>query len=122
MKSTFTAILRPEEDQFFASCPELDVASQGKTKEAALENLREAVALFLGAADPKEIKDRLSKETMITLFDVENVPCKVAPTILSVPVKPDEPPMTVEEIEALLRREGFQEVAPSSRAFTREDR
>ncbi|HEX9731502.1 MAG TPA: type II toxin-antitoxin system HicB family antitoxin [Thermoanaerobaculia bacterium] len=39
-----------------ALCPELDVASQGKTVEEARENLREAVELFLECADPSEIE------------------------------------------------------------------
>jgi len=39
-------------------CPELDVASQGKTIEEARDNLREALELFLESASPDEIKQR----------------------------------------------------------------
>jgi hypothetical protein len=37
-------------------CPELDVASQGKTIEEARDNLREALELFRESASPAEIK------------------------------------------------------------------
>jgi predicted RNase H-like HicB family nuclease len=59
MKETFTAILEREDDGYVALCPELDIASQGKTVEEARENLREAVELFLETASPEEIEERL---------------------------------------------------------------
>ncbi len=42
-----TAIIRKGEKQYVASCPELDVVSQGPTVEKALENLKEAVELYV---------------------------------------------------------------------------
>ena len=42
-----TAILRKEEDMYTSWCPEVDVASQGKTRDTALINLREAIELCL---------------------------------------------------------------------------
>ncbi|TMJ64582.1 MAG: type II toxin-antitoxin system HicB family antitoxin, partial [Alphaproteobacteria bacterium] len=38
----FTAIIEPEDDGFVALCPELDIASQGDSIEAARTNLQEA--------------------------------------------------------------------------------
>jgi len=38
---------------YVASCPELDIASQGRTVEKALENLREAIELYLEDEDAK---------------------------------------------------------------------
>lgn len=64
----FTAIIEREGDGFVALCPELDVASQGDTIEEARENLREAVELFLDAADPAEIEERLHSEVYVTHF------------------------------------------------------
>ena len=61
-KSAFTAILEREGDWFVALCPELDIASQGRTVEEALANVREAVELFLEYADPREIESRLHSE------------------------------------------------------------
>jgi predicted RNase H-like HicB family nuclease len=54
-----TAIIEREDDWYVATCPELDVASQGETIEAARSNLLEAVELFFEAASPSEIKRRL---------------------------------------------------------------
>ena len=45
--NSFTAIIRKGEKQFVALCPEVDVVSQGKTAEKALENLKEAVELYI---------------------------------------------------------------------------
>jgi predicted RNase H-like HicB family nuclease len=69
-KSTFTAILEREGDIYVALCPELDIASQGGTLEEATANLREAVALFLEAADSREINQRLRSGVFVTTFDV----------------------------------------------------
>jgi predicted RNase H-like HicB family nuclease len=57
-KSSFTAILEREDDLYVALCPELDVASQGRTLEEATANLKEAVELFLECADPAEVRNR----------------------------------------------------------------
>ncbi|MDO8753490.1 MAG: type II toxin-antitoxin system HicB family antitoxin [Anaerolineales bacterium] len=43
----FTGILWKEEKEFSALCPELDVASQGKTLAEARKNLLEAATLHL---------------------------------------------------------------------------
>lgn len=42
-----TAIIKKGENQFVALCPELDVVSQGKTIEKALDNLKEATELYI---------------------------------------------------------------------------
>ncbi len=55
MTYTLSAIIEHEGDWYVATCPELDVASQGHTVEEAKQNLHEAVQLFLETADPKEI-------------------------------------------------------------------
>jgi len=46
MKRTFTATVWQEGDWFIAQCLEVDVASQGKTEDEALHNLREALELY----------------------------------------------------------------------------
>jgi len=65
-KTSFTAILEKEGDQWVALCPELDVASQGVSVDEATLNLREAVELLLESADRTEIGRRLDGE----LFEV----------------------------------------------------
>ena len=51
-------------------CPELDVASQGRTVEEARDNLGEAVELFLDAASDDEVSERLSTEVFVTSIEV----------------------------------------------------
>lgn len=45
MKQKFTASIWQEDGWFVAQCVEVDVASQGKTEDEALENLRDALEL-----------------------------------------------------------------------------
>ena len=74
MKTKFTAILRYEENMVVALTPELDIASQGSTPEEALENLKEAVGLFLESAAPAEVEGRLREESWITQFEADYAP------------------------------------------------
>ncbi|HLD42666.1 MAG TPA: type II toxin-antitoxin system HicB family antitoxin [Candidatus Nanoarchaeia archaeon] len=65
----FTAIIRKGEKQFVALCPEIDVVSQGYTIEEALENLKEAVELYIEEMGvPKEFK---GKEAIIARFSLK---------------------------------------------------
>lgn len=72
MKTTkqFTAIIQQEGRLFVALCPELDVASQGKTVEEARRHLAEAIKLVLDNASPSEIKRRLHHPTYVTQVEV----------------------------------------------------
>jgi predicted RNase H-like HicB family nuclease len=45
MKADFTVSVWQEDDLFIAQCLDVDVASQGRTEEEALANLREALEL-----------------------------------------------------------------------------
>jgi len=67
----FTAILSKEEDQYVALCPELDIASQGKTVEEARANLVEALELFFETASPEEVRGRLHQEVFVTSVEVK---------------------------------------------------
>lgn len=69
-KRLFTAIIQQEGKWFVASCPELDVASQGKSVEQARRNLVEAVELLLEEASPAEIRDRLHHTTYVTHVEI----------------------------------------------------
>lgn len=60
-----TAVIEREGDGFVATCPELDVVSQGDSVEDARMNLLEAVEGFLEVASPSEIRRRLKKETYV---------------------------------------------------------
>jgi len=65
-----TALIEREGDGYVASCPEVDIASQGDTVEEARQNLREALELFFECASPEEVERRLSGEIYITNLEV----------------------------------------------------
>ena len=69
MTASYTAILEREDDMYVALCPELDIASQGPTVEAATANLKEAVELFLESASAAEVKQRLRSPIFVTQFE-----------------------------------------------------
>ena len=52
-----TVILKREEEWFVATCIENNIASQGKTIDDAIENLKEAISLFY--------EDELEEEIML---------------------------------------------------------
>ena len=54
----FSAVVWKEEDIYVASCPELDVASQGKSVEEALRNLEEALELYLEDEDAEKLQNQ----------------------------------------------------------------
>jgi predicted RNase H-like HicB family nuclease len=65
-----TALIERDGDGYVSLCPELDVASQGKTIEQARDNLREALELFFESASPEELKQRLRDEVFVTQIEV----------------------------------------------------
>jgi len=70
MSRRLTAIIQREDDSFVALCPEVDIASQGDTIEAAQENLREALELFFECAPAEEIEQRLGDDVFVTHVEV----------------------------------------------------
>lgn len=69
MTYKLSAIIEHEGEWYVATCPELDIASQGHTVEEAQKNLLEAVQLFLETADPKEIAIP-TEPPFVTTFEV----------------------------------------------------
>lgn len=56
---SLTAVIQKEAGWYVSTCPELGVASQGKTRKEAYAMLAEAVELWLEAASAKEIVRRM---------------------------------------------------------------
>lgn len=67
----FTAVIHREGKWFVSLCPELDVASQGKTIEDARRNLAEAVEFLLQEASTSEVARRLHGTTYVTSVEVK---------------------------------------------------
>jgi predicted RNase H-like HicB family nuclease len=66
-----TAVIEREGDLYVSLCPELDIASQGKTVEEARRNLTEALELFFEVASPSEVERRFAaSEVYVTSVDV----------------------------------------------------
>jgi predicted RNase H-like HicB family nuclease len=65
-----TAILRQEGDLVSSLCPELDIASEGRTLEEAKQNLQEAVELFLEVAAPEDLSRLSHGSSFITSLEV----------------------------------------------------
>jgi len=57
MKVKFTAVVWEEEGTYVSKCPEIDVSSAGDTVEEALDNLTEAIELWLVNARELGIMD-----------------------------------------------------------------
>ena len=70
---TFTASISQEGELFGAQCLEIDVVSQGKSEDEAVENLKEALELYFESPRPTimpklrkfEIKGLLSSRTLV---------------------------------------------------------
>jgi predicted RNase H-like HicB family nuclease len=65
-----TALIEREGDEYVSHCPQLDIASQGKTIEEARDNLKEALQLFFETASAEEINNRLHSELFITQMEI----------------------------------------------------
>jgi predicted RNase H-like HicB family nuclease len=65
-----TALIEREGNEYVSHCPELDIASQGKTIEEARDNLKEALQLFFETASSEEISHRLRSDLFITQVEV----------------------------------------------------
>lgn len=61
MTYKFSILITQEDDWFVAQCPELGVASQGKTLVEAQANLQEAVELYL---EDNPMRDQLLSQSM----------------------------------------------------------
>jgi predicted RNase H-like HicB family nuclease len=72
-----TAVIEREGDGYVATCPELDIVSQGDTVEEARLHLLEAVEGFFEVASPSEIQRRWKTETYITSI-LPTVPSRLA--------------------------------------------
>ena len=66
----FTAVIERDEDWYVALCPELDIASQGRSVEEARRNLIEAIELFFEVASPSEVQERIHSEVFVTQVGV----------------------------------------------------
>ena len=55
-------VIRKEEHQYSSWCPDLDIASCGDTPEEAVENLKDAIALYLDTLEEEGERKEVFKE------------------------------------------------------------
>ena len=67
---TITVSVVQDDDVYISQCLDYDVASQGSTKQEALDNIKEAVSLFLELASPMEIESRLERRGEIEQLSI----------------------------------------------------
>jgi len=71
-----TVIVRKENPMYVSWCPEIDIASQGKTIDKAILNLREAIELYLEDKDayiPEELlKEPSAESPILTCLDIKS--------------------------------------------------
>jgi len=65
MSIKYNVIIQKEENWYVAKCIDNNIASQGKTIEEAMTNLKEALELYIQNEDPKQ-----PKEIFITTLEV----------------------------------------------------
>lgn len=71
-KRIFSAVITKGEIAFVSYCPELGVTSQGKTEDEAIENLREAISLYIEDEDVKKmLESRPRRPPHLTALAVE---------------------------------------------------
>ncbi len=67
---SFTATIKKGEKQYVALCQEVDVVSQGYTVEEAINNLKEAVELYIEEMGYPE--ETASQDTIVVNFEVKS--------------------------------------------------
>jgi predicted RNase H-like HicB family nuclease len=73
---SLTALIESEDEGYVATCPELDIVSEGETVESARMNLLEAVEGFFEVASPSEIQRRLQRHLYILpIMPTVTLPC-----------------------------------------------
>jgi len=69
---SYNVIVEKDEHGYYAYCPELEgCQTQGNSLEETLENIKEAIELYLDTLSEDEIKDFLSKEILTTSLQVQ---------------------------------------------------
>ena len=67
-----SVVVEKDEHGYYAYCPELEgCQTQGDSLEDVLDNIREAIELYVETLSENEIKDYFSKEILTTSLDVE---------------------------------------------------
>ncbi len=65
-------VIEKDKDGYYASCPCLPgCQTQGYSKEEIMDNIREAISLYLETLSEDEIREALSEEILTTTLEVK---------------------------------------------------
>ena len=72
MSHKVNVVIEKDEYGFYAYCPELEgCQTQGNSLEETLDNIKEAIELYLSTLSEDEIRTSLSKEILTTTLEVK---------------------------------------------------
>ncbi len=72
MSYKVSIVVEKDEHGYYAYCPELEgCQSQGDSLEEVIENIKEAIELYLETLSEEEIKESVSKEILTTTLEVK---------------------------------------------------
>ena len=88
-KLLLNVIVKQEDKGYSVICPELNVASQGETFEEAIDNIKEAVELYIESAEELGTlddvleqlgltKEDLKKKSLVPRVVTANVPIEIS--------------------------------------------
>ncbi|MFO7892014.1 MAG: type II toxin-antitoxin system HicB family antitoxin [bacterium] len=79
--------IKKDKNWYISSCPILDVYSQGKTKEEAKKNLKEALSLFFISCFERGTLDKVMKDCGFISGKVESKAPKIkSENLLNIPI------------------------------------
>lgn len=68
----FSVVIEKDEEGYYSYCPALEgCQTQGDTYEEVLENIKEAISLYLSTLSDTEKQEVLKKQTITMLVGVE---------------------------------------------------
>jgi len=72
MTQKVSVVIEKDEYGYYAYCPELEgCQTQGDSIEEVMENIKEAIELYLETLSEDEIKEVTSKEILTTVLEVK---------------------------------------------------
>lgn len=70
-KLLLNVIIKQEDKGYSVICPELNVASQGETFEETIDNIKEAIELYIESAEELGIMDEVLEQLGLTKEDLK---------------------------------------------------
>ncbi|MDI6780025.1 MAG: type II toxin-antitoxin system HicB family antitoxin [Bacteroidota bacterium] len=72
MSHKVSIVIEKDKNGYYAFCPNLEGChSQGDTFEEAMENIKEAIELYIETLSEDEIKDYVSQQILTTTLEVK---------------------------------------------------